>query len=117
MGAYAGLGSGTEQMAPDKRDKLAIQERNALQARDTYARSLYTLQQAEENQVLNPRNKAAQQDLSNATTSAQSALQQYAVAAWRLHEPPVKLWVGLDTMCQEFHTATRCCRAPLLRET
>jgi len=51
-GAYAGLGSGTEQMAPDKRDKLAIQERNALQARDTYARSLYTLQQAEENQAL-----------------------------------------------------------------
>lgn len=79
-GSSSTLSSGTEPLSLDKREKLGIQERNALQARDAYARSLYTLQQAEESQVLNPRSKTAQQELSTANSAAQTALQQYAAA-------------------------------------
>lgn len=80
FGSGSSLPSGTEPLALDKREKLSIQERNAMQARDSYARSLFTLQQAEENQVLNPRSRAAQQELSAASSTAQVALQQYAAA-------------------------------------
>lgn len=71
---------GVEPLAPEKREKIAAQERGAFAARDTYARSLYTLQQAEEGQVLNPRSKTATQDVANANSAAQAALQQYATA-------------------------------------
>lgn len=74
------LVGGTEILSQDKREKLAAQERSALAARDVYARALHTLQQAEENQVLSPRSKSAQQETSAANSAAQSALQQYATA-------------------------------------
>lgn len=71
---------GSEQMAPEKYSRMVAQEQSALSSRDAFARSLFTLQQSAENQVLNPRSKAAMQEYTNANTGAQVAQQQYATA-------------------------------------
>lgn len=74
------LSGGTEQMVPEKYSRMVSHEQAALTSRDTFARSLYTLQQAAENQVLNPRSKTAVQEYTNANTSTQVAQQQYTTA-------------------------------------
>lgn len=71
---------GTEQMLPEKYSRMVAHEQAALTSRDSFARSLYTLQQAAENQVLNPRSNTAVQEYSNANTAAQVAQQQYTTA-------------------------------------
>ncbi|MBP8275394.1 MAG: hypothetical protein KAX55_00675 [Propionivibrio sp.] len=71
---------GTEQMLPEKYSRMVEHEQSALTSRDAFARSLYTLQQTAENQVLNPRSKTAMQEYTNANTAAQVAQQQYTTA-------------------------------------
>lgn len=64
-------------MSPDKQEKMLIQQRSYMMARDTYARSLYNAQQAEENRVLDPHNSDAERAAAAAGSAAQSAGGRY----------------------------------------
>lgn len=77
VGTVAG---GSEQLSPDKRDKMMHLERNALASRDAFAKSLAVAQQAEDNRMLDPRDRNAYQSSLAASTATQTYNQAYSQA-------------------------------------
>lgn len=71
---------GTEILTPDKHEKMIALERNTLQTRDAFARSLADAARAEDDRVLDPHDRNAYQMSLRASTTTQTYNQNYAQA-------------------------------------
>lgn len=79
-GGVARLQSGTTPLSADRANKLVAKERAFLDARDTYARTLFAAQQAQDDAVLDGYNPDIQRANAAASSASEYAQQQYAVA-------------------------------------
>lgn len=71
------LQSGVTALSGERIGKLAELERSFLVARDNYARAIYFSQQAQDDVVLDPGNRAAQQNASAAAAQNRAARERY----------------------------------------
>ncbi len=77
VGASSQLQSGTVPLNGERMDKLNNMEQTFLSARDGYARSVYSVQQLQDDLVLSPSSKSLRQQISAAQAQTRTAEQEY----------------------------------------
>lgn len=75
-----------QDLPPEKHEALSKLQGHAIEARDAYARSLYAIQQAEDERVLNPRSQAATNALSAARAAASGAREEFRGRSYEFNE-------------------------------
>jgi hypothetical protein len=77
VGVSSQLQSGTVPLNGERMDKLNNLEQTFLSARDGYARSMYSVQQLQDDLVLSPSSKSLRQQISAAQAQTRTAEQEY----------------------------------------
>lgn len=75
-----------EVLPPEKHEALSRLQQHAMEARDAFARSLYVVQQAEDERALNPRSQVATNSLSSARAAASGAREEFRSRSYEFNE-------------------------------